>query len=163
YRGEYEELPRPEWISDPQSSRIDGRVVSNTTPWDTRYSAVEFWANWITAALWYGDGYIYAPVRDNTGAPKPPLWQLHPWEVSIDKATGTYWVKETRLPAGSVIHLRGAPPYRDGHGSGVLTTNTAELALASTVRQYAASVFTSGVPAGYLKSTQPTMSVEQAQ
>ena len=35
-------------------------------------SAVEFWANWIVAALWFGDGYLYVPVRDEAGAPKPP-------------------------------------------------------------------------------------------
>jgi HK97 family phage portal protein len=161
-RGEYEELTTPDWILDPQAARIDGRVVSGTTPWDTRYSAVEFWANWITAALWWGDGYLYCPVRDNTGAPKPPLWQLHPYDVKIDKATGTYYVGQTQLPSGSIIHLRGTPPYRDGHGNGVLSANAAELGLACTVRQYAASVFTSGVPAGYLKSTQPSMTQDQA-
>ena len=162
YRGEYEELTTPDWIADPQSARIDGRVISGTTPWDTRYSAVEFWANWIVAALWYGDGYIYAPVRDKNGAPKPPLWQLHPRDVKIDKATGTYWVGNTQLPTGSIIHLRGALPYKDGHGQGVLNVNAAEVYLAQTVRGYAASVFTSGVPAGYLRSTQPSMTPEQA-
>jgi HK97 family phage portal protein len=162
YKGEYDQLPTPDWISDPQSSRIDGRVISGATPWDTRYSPVEFWANWIVAALWWGDGYIYCPVRDNSGAPKPPLWQLHPNDVKIDKASGTYWVGNTMLPTGSIIHLRGAPPYIDGHGQGVLKANAADIALAKTVRSYAASVFTSGVPAGYLKSTQPTMSPEQA-
>lgn len=162
YRGEYTELTTPDWIADPQAARIDGRVVSGTTPWDTRYSPVDFWANWITAALWWGDAYIYAPVRDINGAPKPPLWQLHPSEVKIDKATGTYWVGNTQLPSATVIHLRGAPPYKDGHGTGVLHANAADMQLASTVRQYAASVFTSGVPAGYLKSSQPSMTADQA-
>ena len=32
---------------------------------EVRLSAVEFWTQWITAALWFGDGYIYAPVRDD--------------------------------------------------------------------------------------------------
>lgn len=162
YRGQYDELGAPDWIIDPQSSRIDGRVVSGTTPWDTRYSAVEFWANWIVAALWWGDGYLYVPVRDQNGAPKPPLWQLHPHDVKIDSATGTYHVGGVRLPSGSVIHLRGALPYRDGHGQGVLNVNGADLGLAATIRQYAASVFTSGVPAGYLRSSQPSMTQDQA-
>jgi HK97 family phage portal protein len=162
YKGEYTEQLAPDWITDPQSSRIDGRVVGGTTPWDTRYSAVEFWTNWITAALWWGDGYIYVPVRDNAGAPKPPLWQLHPFDVKIDKATGTYSVGGTRLPSGSIIHLRGAGPYKDWHGNGVLQVNGADLSLAATIRQYAASVFTSGVPAGYLRSSQPSMTEDQA-
>jgi len=162
FRGDYEKLTTPDWITDPQSARIDGRVVTGSTPWDTRYSAVDFWANWITAALWWGDGYLYVPVRDNTGQPKPPLWQIHPHDVEIDASSGSYWIAGNRMPPGSIIHLRGAPPYRGGHGNGVLTTNGAELGLAATVRTYAASVFTSGVPAGYLKSSQPSMSPDQA-
>jgi HK97 family phage portal protein len=123
---------------------------------------VEFWANWVNAALWWGDGYIYCPVRDINGQPKPPLWQLHPNDVKIDKDSGTYWVGQTMLPSGSIIHLRGAPPYRDGHGNGVLTSNAADIGLAATIRSYASSVFTSGVPAGYLKSSQPSMTPDQA-
>lgn len=160
YRGEYEKLSTPDWITDPQALRVDGRVIDPATLVDMRLSAVEFWAQWITASLWFGDGYLYVPVRDEKGAPKPPIWQLHPTKVTLDQ--GAYWVGDVPLPAGSIIHLRGRPPYWDGHGRGVLTTHAAELALASTVRQYAAGVFTSGVPAGYLKSTQPSMTPEQA-
>ena len=71
----------------------------------SRLSAVEFWAQWISAALWFGDGYVYVPVRDEAGAPKPPLWQLHPQDVTIDG--GTYWVGDMPLPAGL-----GDPPAR---------------------------------------------------
>jgi HK97 family phage portal protein len=160
-RGDYERLPVPAWITDPQALRIDGRVVDPARVWDCRLSGVEFWANWICAALWFGDGYVYAPVRDAAGAPAPPLWQLHPCDVTIEE--GTYWVGEIPLPSSSVLHLRGALPYWDGHGKGVISTYGAELGLASTVRSYAAGVFTSGVPAGYLKSSQPSMTADQAQ
>ena len=57
---------------------LDGRVVDPSTMLDTRLGPVEFWANWICAALWFGNGYVYAPTRDAAGAPQPPLWQLHP-------------------------------------------------------------------------------------
>jgi HK97 family phage portal protein len=106
--------------------------------------------------LWFGDGYVYAPVRDVAGAPKPPLWQLHPHHVTIDG--GTYWVGDIPLPVGSVIHLRGDGPYTNGHGRGVIDAHGLDLRLAATVRTYAAGVFQSGVPAGYLKSTQPNLS-----
>jgi phage portal protein BeeE len=158
-RGDYEQLPVPDWISDPQATRLDGRVVGGPVL-DVRFSAVEFWAQWITAALWLGDGYIYCPVRDATGAPKPPLWQLHPHDVQIE--AGTYWVGDVPLPSGSILHLRGKPPYNDGHGRGVLDTHGLELGLAATVRSYASGVFASGVPAGFLKSSQPNLSQKAA-
>lgn len=158
-RGDYEQLPVPDWISDPQATRLDGRVVGGPVL-DVRLSAVEFWAQWITAALWLGDGYIYCPVRDATGAPKPPLWQLHPHDVQIE--AGTYWVGDVPLPSGSILHLRGKPPYNDGHGRGVLDTHGLELGLAATVRSYASGVFASGVPAGFLKSSQPNLSQKAA-
>ncbi|MET0767372.1 MAG: phage portal protein [Aeromicrobium sp.] len=159
-RGQYERLPTPDWLADPQMLRPDMRIVDVSTLWETRLSAVEFWTQLIVAALWLGDGYVYVPVRDESGAPKPPLWQLHPEHVSIED--GRYVVNGEPLPQGSILHLRGMPPYFNGHGKGVLTTHGAELGLASTVRTYASGVFQSGVPAGYLKSSQPNMSADQA-
>jgi HK97 family phage portal protein len=159
-RGTYERLPTPDWIADPQMLRADQRIVDPSTLWDARLSAVEFWGQWICSALWWGDGYVYVPVRDENGAPKPPLWILHPHDVTIEG--GGYWVGETPLPSNSVIHLRGMLPYWDAHGKGVIGTCGAELGLASLVRQYASGVFVSGVPAGYLKSTQPSMDAEGA-
>ena len=158
-RGDYEQLPTPDWIADPQATRLDGRVVG-AEPLDVRLSAVEFWTQWIVAALWLGDGFVYAPVRDATGAPKPPLWQLHPSLVSID--AGTYWVEDIPLPPESIMHLRGMPPYFEGRGRGVIDTHGLDLGLAATVRSYASGVFQTGVPAGFLKSSQPNMSEDDA-
>jgi HK97 family phage portal protein len=159
FRG-HDRLTTPDWILDPQGLRLDGRVVDANIAAVVRLSAVEFWANWITAALWFGDGYVYAPVRDAQGAPKPPLWQFRPDEVRIDQ--GAYWIGETPLPASSMLHLRGAPPYVNGHGIGVLDSAGDDLALASTIRQYAGSIFATGVPAGYLKSSSPSMTQDDA-
>lgn len=159
-RGDFERLPTPDWIADPQALRLDGRVADADLLASVRLSAVEFWSQWIQAALWLGDGYVYVPVRGVDGAPKPPVWQLHPDEVRID--AGAYWVGDIPLPASSIIHLRGPGPYVNGHGQGVLTNHAADLTLAQTVRAYAAGVFTTGVPAGYLKSTAPSMTPDQA-
>jgi HK97 family phage portal protein len=158
-RGDYERLATPDWIADPQATRIDGRVIGGDVL-DCRLTAVEFWANWICAAAWFGDGYVYVPVRGVDGAPKPPLWQLHPHDVTIDG--GTYWVGDVPLPSNSILHLRGLLPYDDGHGRGVIDVHGIDLGLAATVRSYAAGVFASGVPAGYIKSSQPNLSQEDA-
>ena len=149
----------PSWVSDPQALRQDGRIVSAASM-EVRLSAVEFWTNAITAALWLGDGYVYVPVRDAGGQPKPPLWQLHPADVNI--RDGRYWVQDVPLPVGSIIHLRGEPPYQGGHGNGVITRHWADLALGITVRSYTASQYRSGIPPGYLKSSQPHMTEDQA-
>jgi HK97 family phage portal protein len=159
FRG-YELLPTPDWVADPQSLRVDERVVDPGRLTDARLAAVEFWAQWIVAALWWGDGYVYVPVRDAFGAPKPPLWQLHPQDVRIEG--GAYWVSDVRLEPGTILHLRGLLPYWDLHGRGVLTCHAAELGVAQAVRAYTAGVFSSGVPAGYLKSSQPSMTADQA-
>ena len=162
FRDDYEQLATPAWIEDPQALRVDGRVVDPGVLEDVRLSAVEFWTNWITAALWFGDGFLYVPVRDEMGAPKPPIWQIHPRHVKIE--AGSYWVGdgEVPLPADTIIHLRGEPPYWSGRGSGVVDRHGLDLGFAAVVRQYASQTFATGVPAGYLKSHQPSMTADQA-
>lgn len=155
----WQQLTTPEWINDPQALRLDGRVVGARVD-EVRLSAVEFWAQFLTSALWFGDGFVYVPVRDATGAPKPPIWQLNPHDVDV--RDGTYWVADTPLPVGSVIHLRGEPPYSGGRGTGVIDRHGLDLQLAATVRQFAAGAYGSGVPAGYLKVNAPQLTQPQA-
>jgi HK97 family phage portal protein len=159
----YDQLPTPSWISDPQLLRADGRVAGNALV-EVRYSAVEFWASWIASALWFGDGFIWVAARDVYGAPKPgAMFLLHPDDVVVDH--GRYWPRGSDVPFGpeEILHLRGEPPYdRDGRGTGVLTRHAADLGLAVTMRSYAASVYTTGVPAGYLKVNDPDLTQEQA-
>src|SRR5215469_2446912 len=154
------QLDRPEWLTDPQGLRQDGRIVRPSDV-DVRLSAVEFWCQWIVSALWVGDGFVYVPVRDANGAPKPPLWQFHPDEVTVEG--GRYFVADQLMPSGSIIHLRGLPPYFAGRGRGVLTTHAQDLGLALTVRRYSSGQYRSGVPAGYRKSSQPHLEADEAQ
>ena len=160
YRGDTERLTTPTWISDPQALRLDGRVVDTSQVVDARLSRVDFWSDWIRSALWWGDGYAYVPVRDATGAPKPPLWLLHPDDVKI--ADGQYWVADVRIPATNLIHLRGQGPIVNGHGTGALTRFAADLTLTQKLRAYITAAFTSGVPAGYLKTSAPNINQDQA-
>lgn len=160
YRGDTERLPTPSWIADPQALRLDGRVVDTSGHSDVRMSGMDFWSQWILSALWWGDGFVYVPVRDATGAPKPPLWILHPDDVKIEE--GRYWVGDVQLPAGSIIHLRGQTPHVDGRGSGVLTRYGTDLGLTKSLRTYMAGAFSSGVPAGYLKTSASNITQDQA-
>lgn len=160
--GDVEHLRQPAWLDDPQALRLDGRVVSASVD-DVRLSSVEFWTQWITAALWLGDGFVYAPIRNADGEPVPPLWQFHPSKVTVKE--GHYFIEgagEEPLPTGSVIHLRGEPPYGDGRGNGVLTRHAATLGLGLTINGYESGMYHSGVPAGFLTSSQPNLQEEEA-
>src|SRR5262249_39792279 len=75
---------------------------------------------------------------------------------------GRYYVADELMPEGSIIHLRGEPPYRGGHGNGVITTHWMDLGLAITTRRYTAGQYASGGPAGYLKSPQPLLEAADA-
>lgn len=161
YRGDYERLPTPEWITDPQSTRVDQRVHDPERVREVRLSRMEFWAQWLTMALWFGDGLVYVPVRDETGQPRPPIFGLSPWAVDIED--DRYFVDDYEFEPGSIIHLRGMPPYDNGRGFGVLVRHLADLGLMLTIRGYASRQFRSGVPAGYLKLNAAGVTKDQAE
>lgn len=182
-----DEQPTPSWIADPQLLRMDNRAALDPTSTDwageTRWSAMDFWCQWILSALWFGDGFVYCPARQVDGQPSPLMFVLHPGYITL--ANGRYWfgnpgteverdaagLPELGRPfrRGEIIHLRGVEPMRyaaadsrSARGSGVLARFGAELGYGVDLRNYAGGVFASGVPAGYLKSTQPHLSPEDA-
>ena len=157
----WELLDRPAWIDDPQALRQDGRILGASVD-EVRLSAVEFWAQWLCSALWFGDGYVYVPVRDSGNAPKPPLWVLNPADVEIRGQA--YYARGADVPfgPGEILHLRGEAPYLGGHGTGVIDKHGAELGLAAATRDFAANAYRSGVPAGYLKVAAPMVTQDQA-
>ncbi len=160
YRDDTERLTTPTWLSDPQALRLDGRVVDTSQVIDARMSRFGFWSEWIRSALWWGDAFVYVPVRDAYGAPKPPLWLLHPDDVKIDE--GAYWVGDVEVPATKLIHLQGQGPIVSGRGTGVLTRFAQDLTMSQSLRSYMAGAFSAGVPAGYLKTSTPNITQEQA-
>lgn len=166
----------PDWIGDPQALRIDGRVISSTVIDETRWSAIDVRSQWILSSLWFGDGFLYVPSRDSSGAPSPPMFVLPPDQISLDggrfwfgSAGGEQEYERDGSPSigrpfrpGEIIHLRGLEPIRYGRGSGVLARFASELGYGVDLRNYATSTFSSGVPAGVLKSTQPHLDDEGA-
>ena len=86
---------------------------------------------------------------------------LHPDDVEL--RDGRYWVADVRFDPGEIIHLRGQHPIVDGRGTGVLTR------FAQRARHHhrrcgrtSRGRSPSGVPAGYLKTSQPNVTQEQA-
>jgi HK97 family phage portal protein len=163
----YDQKLTPRWLTDPQLTRPDGRVFIDddgvtTAPRNpAAKSAVEFWAEWITSALWFGDAYAYAPRgRGADGQPLAPLWQINP--NSVEYRDGGYWVDDFLLDADKLIHLRGEPPYDNGTGDGVIDRFGLDLGLAASMRGYASNIFNTGIPAGYLKVNTPNVTEPQA-
>lgn len=161
YRG-YDQLPTPRFISDPQRLRPDGRANGAMPAMPGAFSNVEFWAAGITSALWFGDAFIVSLSGSLNGQVRDPLYLLDPW--AVDWRDGRFWVGEQVLNMDNVIHLRGAPPYPTdgGKGRGVIDRFSADFALTSAMRAYAANLFYTGVPAGYLKVNAPNVTETQA-
>lgn len=160
FRG-FDQVPTPGWITDPQLLRPDLRVGAPTAPIPNALSHVEFWANWITSALWYGDGFAWAPRgRGVDGQLLRPFYLIHPQDVEY--RDGGYWVGQSPLDMSEVLHLRGEPPYTGGMGQGVIDRHGADLGLAAQMRSYAGNIFSTGVPAGYLKVNMPQVTQDQA-
>ena len=157
-------LTTPAWLADPMGLRWDKRTNSgDVEPVEQAdlMSVVDLRTQWITSALWFGDGYMYAQTLDADGEPMQPVTVLHPHKVKIEN--GRYFLTTTgeELPGKKMIHLRGNPPYINGHGSGVIDLHGAELGLAASVRSYAQGQFSSGVPTGYLKVNGPNPTQDQ--
>ena len=170
-----EHLESPRWLTDPGLARPDLRVADYRAEGVSPLSAVSFWAEVLISALWYGDAFIWVPVRDNAGNPVPPLWVIHPLLVDVvtpskvdaQRPRPGYWVETsgsqwTHVPASQVIHVRGMGPYWDGRGSGAITSHSSVWDEAASLRSYAAGIFTAGIPAGYLKVSAPNLTEEQA-
>ena len=153
-------LPTPDWIGDPQALRMDGRVVDPDSVTGSRLSWMDFWCQWVASAFWFGDGYVWCPILDSFGAPKPPMFVLHPHDVAIEN--GAYWIDDEEIDPINLLHLRGFEPILAGHGSGLFDTFAATLGYTQTIRDYAAGVFYSGVPAGYLKVNKEGLAQDKA-
>ena len=156
----------PSWIDDPQAARLDGRVPTIDVPL-VRMNQAEFWAQVIVSLLWHGEAFVYTP-RNEAGTIIAPLWLLHPDDVEI--AGGRYYVdgsldngtEREYLDDADLIVIRGHVRPGDQRGFGVLDAFREPLRLAAAVRGFALNVFKSGVPAGYLKVSQPDLTPERA-
>ena len=176
YRGSWrgdqsgETLQPPLWASDPMLVGSSPGVVGSARPLLDRRTGFGVWAGWMRDALWFGRGYVaFQPSAG--GEPLPgTIRNLSPAAVEHDD--DGWWLgsddDSLRTPVADNGDIAGTgyrllplvEPF--GDGTGVLGRHAATLGLAAEVRGYASGTFRSGVPAGYLKVTQPGMTAEQA-
>lgn len=174
YRG-FDQQATPRWMTDPQLLRPDQRVFGDTletgfSP-SAALSGVEFWTDYVTKALWFGDAWAWSPAgRSDMGQLRLPLFVLCRNDaVQYDDETREFYAESADefsnrivLSSANSVHLRGEPPYTRGFGTGVLDRFGADINLARAMRDYAANVFKSGIPAGYLKVNAPQITEDQA-
>jgi phage portal protein, HK97 family len=152
----------PLWLTDPQLKRMDGRVDASGLLPDWRMSSVEFWAAAVVSLLWYGEAFLYVPVRDAAGAPKAPLWLLHPSCMSISMDNWGWQANGVPLDASELIVVRGMTRPGSRRGIGVMQAHMADLMLAGAMRAFASNTLRRGVPNGYLQVTAPDVTEDAA-
>lgn len=170
YRGRIQQTT-PLWITDPQALEADGRRRVSGDLQDVRFSGVEFWEQYITSYLSWGEGIAYAPrALDDDGQPTgdivPPLYNLHPKYVHIDDR-GRYYVldelavdvedERVYLDPRELIITRNIVRVGRERGLGAIQAHAYDLGLGGRVRDYTDNLFQRGIPNGYLKSTKPDL------
>jgi HK97 family phage portal protein len=166
----------PLWARDPMLlGKAPGNVAA-LEPGAARLPGFGFWATWLTHALWWGKG-AFVCIEAADGTPLPgSLRIVNPYLVDIDRDSGE-WVIDGggagkiitsggRFIAGEkfwrLVVLRGLTPHDGIAPEGVLTRHFATLRIGAAVTSYVAGTFRSGVPAGYLKVTQPGLDQQTA-
>lgn len=165
YRGR-ERVETPSWITDPQALARDGRRPFVGTM-DIRFSAVEFWSQYLRSVYLQGEGIVYTPrIRDDddqpTGPIVAPLYVLNPRKVEV--VDGHYAIEDPDSDDGweyldprELIVTRWIVRPGKKRGLGILDAHFDDLVSAGLVRAYADNLLQRGVPNGYLKSTKPDL------
>lgn len=175
YRGR-EQIVTPAWITDPQNLANDGRRQTVTTKL-VRKSNVDFWAEHLRSMLLLGEGITYTPrVRDAndepTGPIVAPLYNLNPRHLELT-SDGRWWVPDpdtvdgdypgwAEIDSRELLVTRYIVRVGKKRGLGILSAHAADLGFAAHVRGFADNLLRRGVPNGWLKSSKPDLTQQQA-
>lgn len=170
----------PRWLSDPMLVRPDLRTGPSPWPHAVRQTRASFWANVLRSALWWGMGPVIYQVGTN-GQPVPgSLYQIHRHSFDVHRPGGptsapVYKIggevetdSEGRFEMGGTqwdtIVMRNplSPIDEDGRSFGVFEMHPATFGLQARMQEYELGTFRTGVPAGYLKTTVPGLTQDQA-
>lgn len=178
------DLVEPRWLTDPMLLRPDARVAGSLFPSASRLARSVFWAEWLRAAVWFGEGPLMF-AEDEAGQPiAGSLRLINPLLLDTDRDSGGGLVwkitdpKDAGISAvfdrsgyldlgGSryrLIVLRNphSPIDENGRSAGVFALNPHAFATGQQIQDYTSGTFRSGVPAGYLKVTSPDMTQPKA-
>lgn len=171
FRGR-EQLTPPAWITDPQAASRDGRLRSFGSDLELRLSPVEFWAQYITSYLNWGEGIAYLPreldaAGEPTGPIVTPIYVLNPEYVEYED--GRYYVADPSDDSGrlwldsrELLITRNIMRPGRTRGLGVVQAHAYDFALSADIRAYLENLFQRGIPNGYLRSTAPNFDPKDA-
>lgn len=177
-------LGAPRWITDPTLTRPDTRFGPQVNPAVWRLARSVFWSEWIRSGIWWGLG-AFVSENDAAGAPMAGTMRvIHPGLLgTVRDADGVLvWsIGSTAWDSGTVefdrdgFVLVGGRVYRitvlrnplspvdsEGMSMGVFAMSPGAFQLAATIDTYQAGQFRSGIPNGYLKTSVPGMTKDQA-
>lgn len=175
------------WLTDPTNLR-GLQYVKPVPAAVSQLPRAQFWSDWIRSAIWFGIGAIY--FRE--GADRQPLAgtlvNINPHALStrvvdgalcwvLGEGSGTeveflpdgrlmFWDDEAGAPMTyRLVVLRNphSPVDEEGRSRGVFELAPNVFGLAGQIETYASGTFRSGVPAGYLKVTNPGLTPDAAQ
>lgn len=175
----------PRWLSDPMLVRADYRVGIQAHPAAVRLPRSLFWAEWIRAAIWYGHGPLLF-AEDGAGQPIPGTMRvLNPLLVTTKRAddASLRWAIEPTTPDGeqavfdrdgrlnvggveyrlTVLRNPHSPVDGEARSRGVFEMHPDAFNLTRQIASYTSGTFRSGIPAGYLKVTDPKRELDQSQ
>jgi HK97 family phage portal protein len=164
--------------------RPDDRFTGSPAPAARSLTSSQFWAEFMRSAVWFGNGFMIAEEDADGGPVAGTCRILHPDMVSpqYDSDTGLVYRRIGEQSGGSYVDtdetgrcLLGGRVYRLiqlrhphspidelGMAKGTLEMYRAELQLAGQAVSYGSSMYRSGIPAGYLKTTLPNFTKEQS-
>lgn len=176
--------PSPRWMTDPMLMRPDTRYPQ-AHPSVSRLPRAKFWGDWIRSAIWWGEGAFLAaesadgsPLAGSLKLINPLLLETERddngvlvWAIASDNHDPdgrAVFDREGRITFGSITYriyvLRNPHSEIDSEGRslGVFASSPGTFGLARQMESYASGTFRSGIPAGYLKVSQPHLSQDAA-
>lgn len=158
--------PAPRWLNDPQMAREDARILGERPerpiPESVRMTRAKFWRTFIAYAIGHGISYLMfeespsgQPVAGSLRLPDPRLvetddsghWRIGELEFDREGRSGNIRMVALRNPH---------------HSQGVFVAHPETFQIAGRIERYTKGIFRSGVPAGYLKVSNPNLSAQQA-
>lgn len=174
-----EVLPTPRWLGDPMLLRPDARLVDGLAafPHARRLTRSGFFKEVIRSCVWHGQGAFVYQVGSDGSPVAGTLRQVNPSALSISDRS--HWIlgtgadrvefdREGWLDLGGVSYriavMRNplSPIHEDGLARGVFGLSPSAFEVAATVDSYITGTFTSGVPAGLLKVSDPAFNQEKS-
>jgi len=180
YRGTWlgadaEPLPLPTWLRDPTlTNRTPG--IEDWQQWflplGFKKPAARFWAETLRHALWFGRGWFmfqeatdFTPLAGTFLNVAPNVVGIRDdglCEVNLGDAGTAVTDKAGRFDWGGYTWRLASVSEPLGDGLGVIGRHAAILNIGISVARYTSNTFRSGIPAGYLKMTNPGATAAQA-